>query len=341
MTLTPDKQEVFDALTMADKTAILLIQLGDEVTTLLFKHFHPAAMTKITESIAKTNNIDFSIAVHVVEDFYNIFENNKFMGAGGMEYARELLMKTLSPEEAKRILDRLAKNMDSQQNFSYLHKIKPSQLSEFILDEHPQTVALILAHMDSLSAAEALISFSDEQKADIALRIANIDELSPNIVKKISAMLETKLDILSDSQIEVGGSRSVAEIFNKLGQQVSKSALDILEQKDYELTTLIKELMFTFDDIVSFDAKAIAQILKSTDNAQLSLALKGSSEELKNKFLSGMSNRASEAFNEELGFMGAVKLKDVEVAQRKIVETVAKLTESGVIESNSDEELIE
>lgn len=341
MKLTDEKQEIFDALKMEDKIAILLMQLGDETTTSIFKYLGINVIVMLTESIAKVKRIDQDIAIAVVEDFYSIFENSNFMTAGGMGYARDLLMKTLPPDEAKRILDRLSKNMDSQQNFSYLHKIKPTQLSEFISEEHPQTVALILAHMDSSSAADVLATFPDEKKADIALRIANLDELSPAIVKKISAMLENKLELLSDSQIEVGGSKSVAEIFNRLGQAISKSTLDLLEQKDNELTTIIKEMMFTFDDIIELDQKVITEILKVTDNAQLALALKGSSDEMRNKFMGSMSQRAAEAFNEELGFMGAVKLKDVETSQRKIVETVQRLAETGVIEMNNDEEIIE
>jgi flagellar motor switch protein FliG len=341
MKLTNDKQETFDALSMVDKVSILLMQLGDDTTTMIFKHLRTNVIILLTESIAKVKTIDQQIAMAVVEDFYGIFEGNNFMSAGGINYARDLLLKTLPPDEAKRILDRLNKNMDSQQNFAYLHKVKPAQLAEFISEEHPQTIALILAHMDSSSAADVLATFSDSKKADVALRIANLDELSPTIVKKISAMLENKLELLSDSQIEVGGSKSVAEIFNRLGQAISKSTLDILEQKDHELTSIIKEMMFTFDDILELDQKVISEILKVTDNAQLALALKGASEEMRNKFMAGMSQRAAEAFNEELGFMGAVKLKDVEGAQRKIVETVQKLAESGVIEMNNDEEIIE
>ncbi len=341
MKLAEDKQEIFDKLSIIDKISILLMQLGDETTTMIFKHLNTNVLILITESIAKVKSIDQHIAMAVVDDFYTIFENNNFMSAGGMGYARDLLMKTLPPEEAKRIMDRLSKNMDSQQNFSYLHKVKPAQLSEFISEEHPQTIALILAHMDSSSAADVIATFPDEKKADVALRIANLDELSPAVVKKISAMLENKLELLSDSQIEVGGSKSVAEIFNRLGQAISKSTLDLLEQKDLELTNLIKEMMFTFDDIIELDQKVITEILKVTDNAVLTLALKGGSDEMRNKFLASMSQRAGEAFNEELGFMGAVKLRDVEGAQRKIVEIVQKLAESGVIEMDNDEEIIE
>jgi flagellar motor switch protein FliG len=231
--------------------------------------------------------------------------------------------------------------MQKHENFSYLGKIKPQQIADFIVNEHPQTIALILAHMDSTSAAETMSYFQDEIRAEVSIRMANLGEIGPNIVRKVSTMLETKLESFAGLKVEVGGPRAVAEIFNRLGQQVSKTTLTYIEQIDDKLAESIKEMMFTFEDINKLDANAITEILKTIDNKDLALGLKGANDDLRDKFLSRMSQRAAAAFEEELGFLGAVKLKDVETAQRKIVELVQSLAEQGTIEMGDDEEMVE
>ncbi|MDQ7067122.1 MAG: flagellar motor switch protein FliG [Sulfurimonas sp.] len=247
----------------------------------------------------------------------------------------------LGSEEAKKVLDKLSKNMQDTQNFAYLSKIKPQQLSDFIQHEHPQTIALILAHMDATEAADTLQFFPDELRSEVAMRMARLGDISPSVIKRVSAVLESKLESLASYKVEVGGPRAVADVFNRLGAKSSKSTLANIEQVDEELATLIKEMMFTFEDIVSLDKNAITEILKAVDKAELMLALKSSPEELKEKFFSAMSERARDAFEEEMQFLGAVKMKDVETAQRKIVEVVNSLAESGVIQMGSSEEMIE
>jgi len=258
-----------------------------------------------------------------------------------MEYARELLYRTLGADEAKKVLDKLSKNMQNTQNFAYLSKIKPQQLSDFIINEHPQTIALILAHMDATEAADTLQYFPDELRSEVAMRMAKLGDISPSVIKRVSAVLESKLESLASYKVEVGGPRAVADVFNRLGVKSSKATLANIEQVDEELATLIKEMMFTFEDMVSLDKTAITETLKAVDKAELMLALKSSPEELKEKFFSAMSERAREAFEEEMQFLGAVKMKDVETAQRKIVEIVNGLAESGVIQMGSTEEMIE
>jgi flagellar motor switch protein FliG len=320
---------------MAEKIAILLLQLGEEVTADIFSNLNVEAITEISKYIAGGKSIEKAVATAILEEFHAIFQSGQFLTSGGMEYARELLYRTLGPEEAKRVLDKLTKSMQNTQNFAYLSKIKPQQLSDFIVNEHPQTIALILAHMDATEAADTLQYFPDDLRSEVAMRMAKLGDISPSVIKRVSAVLESKLESLASYKVEVGGPRAVADVFNRLGAKSSKATLSQIEQQDEELATLIKDMMFTFEDMASLDKVAITETLKAVDKAELMLALKSSPEELKEKFFSAMSERAREAFEEEMQFLGAVKMKDVEVAQRKIVEAVNTLAESGTIQMGS------
>ena len=339
--LNPQQQALFDEMTISEKIAILLLQLGEEATSAIFSNMNVEAITEVSKYIASNTTIDRSIATAILEEFHAIFQSGQYLTSGGMEYARELLYRTLGADEAKKVLDKLSKSMQNTQNFAYLSKIKPQQLSDFIVNEHPQTVALILAHMDATEAADTLQFFPDDLRSEVAMRMAKLGDISPSVIKRVSAVLESKLESLASYKVEVGGTRAVADIFNRLGAKSSKSTLATIEQVDEELATLIKDMMFTFEDMVSLDKNAITEVLKAADKAELMLALKSSPEELKEKFFSAMSERAREAFEEEMQFLGAVKMKDVEAAQRKIVESVNALAESGAIQMGSTEEMIE
>jgi flagellar motor switch protein FliG len=342
MALTQQQKAQFDELSMSEKIAILLIQLGEDITSNIFSYMDVDSITEISKHIATAKTIDKPLAQAVLEEFFAIMESNQYISSGGMEYARELLYKSLGPEEAKRVMERLSKSMTQAQNFAYLSKIKPEQLADFIVHEHPQTVALILAHMESSDAAETMGYFDDEMKADVAMRMANLGDISPSVIKKVSAVLESKLESLATVKVEVGGPRSVADVFNKLGQKTAKSTLAQIEQVDEQLSNDIKDMMFTFEDIVTLDNAAIREILGAVDKGDMMVALKGAPEELKDRFIENMSQRASDAFLEEMQFLGAVKLKDVEGAQRKIVETVQRLSEEGTIVAGGDaEEMVE
>jgi flagellar motor switch protein FliG len=232
--------------------------------------------------------------------------------------------------------------MQECQNFSYLSKIKPQQLSDFIINEHPQTIALVLAHMDATQAADTLQYFPDDLRSEVSMRMAKLGDISPSVIKRVSAVLESKLESLASYKVEVGGPRAVADIFNRLGAKASKETLAKIEERDEEMSNLIKEMMFTFEDISTLDKTAIAEILKSIEKPDLMLGLKSAPEDLKQKFFSAMSERAKEAFEEEMQFMGAVKMKDVEAAQRRIVEVVNSLAETGTIQlGTSSEEMVE
>ena len=341
MNLTPAQQAQFDEMSMAEKIAILLVQLGEDVTSAIFANMDIETITEISKYIAANKTVEKAVAGAVLEEFYAIFQSGQFITSGGLEYARELLYRTLGPEEAKKVLEKLSKSMQNQQNFAYLSKIKPQQLADFIVNEHPQTIALILAHMDATEAAETLQYFPDELRSEVAMRMAKLGDISPSVIKRVSAVLESKLESLASYKVEVGGPRAVADVFNRLGTKAAKATLAQIEQIDEELAQQIKEMMFTFEDIVTLDKNAITEILKAIDKADLMLALKSAPEELKEKFFSAMSERAREAFIEEMQFMGPVKMKDVEAAQRRIVEVVNQLAEAGTIQMGSTDEMIE
>ncbi|NOR58495.1 MAG: flagellar motor switch protein FliG [Sulfurimonas sp.] len=341
MNLSPVQQAAFDEMSMAEKIAILLMQLGEESTAAIFSNMTVDAITEVSKYIAGNRTVEKAVATAILEEFHAIFQSGQFLTTGGMEYARELLYRTLGPEEAKKVLEKLSKSMQNTQNFSYLSKIKPQQLSDFIVNEHPQTIALILAHMDATEAADTLQYFPDDLRSEVAMRMAKLGDISPSVIKRVSAVLESKLESLASYKVEVGGPRAVADIFNRLGAKSAKATLSQVEQVDEELATLIKEMMFTFEDIVTLDKNAITEILKTVDKKELMLALKSAPEELKEKFFSAMSERAREAFDEEMQFLGAVKMKDVENSQRKIVEVVNGLAEAGTIQMGSTDEMVE
>ncbi|GAD19496.1 flagellar motor switch protein FliG [Helicobacter fennelliae] len=340
--LNPRQRAQYDELSMSEKIAILLIQVGEDLTSEIFKNLDIDGITEISKQIMQLKGTDKAIGGAVLEEFYAIFQSNQYINSGGLDYARDLLTKALGPEEARRILDKLAKTMQSAKNFAYLSKIRPQQLADFIINEHPQTIALILAHMDPSSAAETLEHFSDDNmKAEIAIRMANLGDISPNVVKRVSTVLENKLESLTSYKVEVGGPRAVAEMFNRLGQKVAKSTLSYIEQIDEQLASEIKEMMFTFEDIIKLDKNAIREILKVVDKKDLTMALKAANDTLKQKFLDQMSTRASEQFIEEMQFLGAVRMRDVEAAQRKIVEAVQTLSEQGLIQVGEEEDVVE
>lgn len=339
--LNEQQKNIYDDLGMPEKVAILLIQLGEDITSLVFSHMDIEVITEISKYIATAKTIDKTIAAAVLEEFYALTQSNQYMKSGGIEYAKEILFRTFGPEIAQKIMDKLQKSMETTKSFGYLGQVKPQQLADFIVKEHPQTIALIIAHMDATSAAETLVYFPDDLRGEVIMRMANLGDISPSVVKRVSAVLESKLQNLTSYKVEVGGPRAVAEVLNRLGQKASKSTVSFIEQTDPNLAASIKEMMFTFEDINTLDNNAIREVLKVVDKKDLMTGLKGSSDELRKKFLANMSQRASEAFLEEMQYLGAVRVKDVEEAQRRVVEVVQKLADDGVFQIGQSDEMIE
>jgi len=320
------------------KAAVLLITLGEELSSKILGHLEDDEVQDISREIALTKVVDPDTIDTVTEEFYNMLLAKKFITKGGLDYAKAVLTKSLGPERARKIIDRLTKLLEQSSGFDFLTKVEPKQLAKFIQNEHPQTIALILAHLDPSQAAESLSELPEDLKAEVAIRIANLQDISPAVVKTLSKVLEDRFESISSYNVEVGGVKAVAEIFNRMDRSTSKATLERLEKDAPELVASIRDMMFVFDDIKRLNQQAIQEILKRADKNTLTLALKGADEELQEKFFSCMSKRAVETMKEEMDYMGPVKLRDVERAQHEIVEIVRELDEEGIISIAGGEE---
>ena len=330
------------ASTGAAKVARLLVLLGEEPTTKVFRNLEYEEVQEITREISLTSTIDKEEAQGLLEEFYNMYIAQEYIAKGGMEYAKKVLSKSMPADEARRITDKLTKGQKSTSRFATLRKVDPSQLSKIIQNEHPQTISLIIGHLDPSQAAELLSSLPEELRSDVALRLAVLEEISPEVIAKIAAVLDEKIESLSGLQTEeVGGVRTVAEILNRMDRSTSRGVLEHIESTNPELAASIRDLMFVFDDILLLDDMGIREILKNIDRKVLTMALKGTTDEMKEKFMRNMSERAQQLLVEEMDYLGPVRLKDVEAAQREMVEIVRGLEEEQVISiGGGGEELV-
>lgn len=320
------------------RAAAIMIALGEDVTSPVLAALDEDEVSELTKEIATTKVVSPEKMDEYIEDFYNMMLAKKFIAKGGLDYAKSVLVKSLGPERARKIIDRLTKMLEQSSGFDFLAKIDPKQLAKFIQTEHPQTIALILAHLDPSQAAESLAQLPDEMQADITLRISNLQDISPSVVKTLARVLEERFESLSSYNVEVGGVKSVAEIFNRMDRVTSKSTLDKLEKEDPELVQAIRDMMFVFEDIKALNDVALQEILKKADKKALTLALKGTDPETQERFFKNMSSRAVETMKEEMEYMGPIKLKEVEKAQHEIVAIVRELDEEGVISIGGGEE---
>lgn len=319
-------------LTGTQKAAVLMVSLGDEVAASLFKYLEEDEIQSISKEIALTKHVTPEIADSVMEEFHAMTLAKTYIAQGGIEYAKKLLIKSVGPEAARKIIDRLTKALESSAGFTSIERANPQQLSKFIQNEHPQTIALILAHLNASQAGDLIASLPEHLRADVAMRMANLQEISPEVVRRISLILEQKLEALGSFATEAyGGVRAVAELFNRMDRTTGRLVLEKIENENPQLAASIRDLMFVFDDILLIDDTGITEILKRADKKVLTIALKGTSEELRNQFFRNMSSRAVEMMKEEMEFMGPVKLKEVEKAQHEVVEIVRQLEEEGII----------
>jgi len=321
-----------DHLSGRQKAAVLFLVLGEDLTAEVFKRLDDDEVQDISREISMIGAVPADVTDRVVEEFYNLTLAKEYMTIGGIEYAKKVLIKSLGPEEARRIIDRLIKLLEKSAGFSSLEKINPQQLSKFIQNEHPQTIALILAHLSASQAAELISALPEDMRTEIVIRMANLEEISPEIVKKIAGVLDQKLEALGSYSLEeYGGVKAVSELFNRMDRRASRNVLEQIESRDPELAASIRDLMFVFEDILLIDDQGVMEILKRVDKKSLALALKGSNDELKTKFFRNMSQRAAEMLKEEMEYLGPIRVKEVEKAQHEIVEVVRNLEEEGVI----------
>ena len=322
----------FDELSGKNKAAIFLIGIGDEAAPNILKYLEEDEITELSREIALNRNVPALISNAVMEEFHTMAMAKQYMSQGGIEYAKKILIKSVGPETARKIIDRLIRALESSAGFTSLERANPQQLSKFIQNEHPQTIALILAHLDPSHASDVLSNLPDSARADVAMRMASLEEISPEVIRRISMILEQKLEAIGGFTVEeYGGVRAVAEMFNRMERSVGRQVLERIEATDPQLASSIREYMFVFDDILLIDDTGMTEILKRIDKKILGVALKGTSEELQNQFFRNMSSRAVEMIKEEMEYMGPVKIKEVESGQHEIVEVVRQLEEEGII----------
>ncbi len=314
-----------------EKAATLLITLGPEKSAQIFKHLKEEEIEQLTLEIANTSSVSPQTKERVLNEFYEICLAQQYIAEGGIGYAKELLEKALGVEKAKDVISRLTASLQVRP-FEFIRKTDPSQLLNFIQDEHPQTIALILSYLPPAQSSMVVSSLPPEKQADVAKRIAQMDRTSPDVIKQVEKVLERKLSTLVNQDYTiVGGVDAVVEILNSVDRGTEKHIMETLEVEDPELADEIRKKMFVFEDILSLDDRAIQRVLRDVDNSTLALALKGATEEVQNVILNNLSKRLAAMIKEDMEYMGPVRMKDVEEAQQKIVNIIRKLEDSAEI----------
>ena len=318
-------------LTGIQKAAVLLISLGPELSSTVFKHLKEEEIEDLTLEIANTRSISPQVKEDVINEFYEICLAQQYIDEGGIKYAKELLEKALGTEKALDVIGKLTASLQVKP-FEFVRKTDATQLLSFIQDEHPQTIALILSYLSAAQSALIISALPQENQAEVARRIAQMDRTSPDVIQEVERVLESKLaNLVNQDYTQIGGVDQVVEILNSTDRGTEKHIMEILEIEDPELADEIRKKMFVFEDILLLDNKAIQRVLRDVDNNDLELALKGTNEEVQNTIFSNLSKRLAEMIKEDMEFMGPVRMKDVEEAQQKIVNIIRKLEDSGEI----------
>ncbi|MFC7784372.1 MAG: flagellar motor switch protein FliG [Bacillota bacterium] len=318
-------------LTGKQKAAILLISLGPDVSASVYKHLSEEDIEKLTLEISGVKKVENEAKEDILEEFHNIAIAQDYISQGGIGYAKTVLEKALGSEQALAIINRLTSSLQVKP-FDFARRADAAQILNFIQNEHPQTIALILSYLEPQQAGQILSELPQDVQADIARRIAIMDGTSPEVISEVEAILERKLSAtVTQDYTQTGGVEAVVEVLNGVDRSTEKTILDALEIQDPELAEEIKKRMFVFEDIVTLDGRSIQRVIRDCDNEDLLLALKVSSDEVKEVVYRNMSNRMVETLKEEMEFMGPVRLRDVEEAQSRIVAVIRRLEDSGEI----------
>ena len=313
------------------KAAILLIALGPERSADIFKHLKEDEIEELTLEIANTRSVSPQVKEDVLNEFYQICLAQQYIAEGGIGYAKELLDKALGEEKAQEVITKLTASLQVRP-FEFVRKTDPSQLLNFIQDEHPQTIAMILSYLTSAQAALVIGALPPEKQADVAKRIAMMDRTSPDVIKEVERVLEKKLSSLVNQDYTiVGGVDAIVNILNTVDRTTEKHIMESLEIEEPELADETRKKMFVFEDILLLDDRAIQRVLRDVDNADLGVALKAANEEVQNVIFKNLSKRLAAMIKEDMEFMGPVRMKDVEEAQQKVVSVIRKLEDSGEI----------
>ncbi|MCI5524086.1 MAG: flagellar motor switch protein FliG [Treponema sp.] len=332
----------YKSLTGRQKAAIFLVALGSEVSSEVLKHLRDDEVEQITFEIARLETIDADFKDQVLEEFQELMQAQNFITTGGIDFARELLEKSLGSQKAIDIINRLTSSLQVRP-FDFIRRTDPAHLLNFVQQEYPQTIALILAYLDPQKAAVILSSLPTETQPKVSKRLATMDRTSPDVLREVERVLEKKLSTLSsEDYTAAGGVDAIVEILNNVDRSSEKAIIETLEEEDPELAEEIKKRMFVFEDIVMLDDRAIQKVLREVDTQELAKALKSVDSDVQDKIFHNMSKRAASMLKEDMEFMGPVRLKDVEESQQKIVSVIRRLEDSGevVIARGGDEEMI-
>ncbi len=320
-----------ERITGLQKAAILLIALGPEKSSNIFKHLKEDEIEELTLEIANTRTITPQVRDEVLDEFYQVCLAQQYIAEGGINYAKEVLEKSFGADKARDVIGKLTASLQVKP-FEFVRKTDPSQLLNFIQDEHPQTIALILSYLSAAQSALIISALPPDRQADVAKRIAIMDRTSPDIIKEVEKVLESKLaSLVNQDYTIVGGVDAVVNILNTVDRGTEKHIMETLEIEEPELADEIRKKMFVFEDILLLDDRAIQRVLRDVDNSDLAIALKGSNEEVQNAIFNNLSKRLAVMIKEDMEFMGPVRMKDVEEAQQKIVNIIRKLEDSAEI----------
>ncbi len=324
-------QAALGSLTSKQKAALLLLSLDVPTASALMRTLSQEEIEELTVEITNLRSVPSTVTDKVMEEFQSLITAQEYLIEGGVQQANSLLERSFGPDRAALILDRVSA-ITNQGGFSTLKHADPYQLAVMMQKEHPQTVALILSNLRVEQASEILDAFPVEFRNDVIYRMATLGKVSPSLITEMEEVLQTLAQAdNSQSTGGIGGPKSVAALLNKLSSEVSREVTDSLDQKNPELAQQIKNLMFLFEDIIYVDDRGIQRVLREVDKKDLALALKVADDQLKSRILSNMSERAQEMLQEELQYMGPVRLKEVEAAQARIIAVVKQLEEAGEI----------
>ena len=325
------------------KAAVLLIQMGKDDASTILSHLKESEVEELTAEIVRLGSVNTDVADVVLDEFHELATGQRFAGQGGMEYARELLEASLGWDRAGEIVARL-NTVFMDVPFGFLAQADPRQVLSFLQDEHPQTIALVLAHLTAVQASQILSGLAPELQADVAHRIAVMDRTSPDIIRQVEATLERKLSsVLQPSDLSsVGGLDPLVEIINRADRATERLILEGLAGRNPELAEEIRSKMFMFEDVISLDDRSIQLVLRQVETNDLATALKGVRDEVRLKIMKNLSERAAENLADEIDLLGPVRLRTVEESQAKIVQAIRALEESGqiVIRRGDDDEFV-
>ena len=318
-------------MTSREKAAILFIALGGDYAAKIFEHMDDDEIETITLEIANNKQVSAEKKAMVISEFYQLMMANDYISTGGLEYAQNVLEKALGADKAMDILNRLTTSLQVRP-FEFLRKTDPAQLLNFLQNEHPQTIALVMAYLEPDQAAIIMSGLSMDSQADVAKRIAMMDRTSPDVIREIERVLEKKLSsMMTQDFTTAGGVPAIVEVLNRVDRTTERAIIESMEVDSPELAEEIKKLMFVFEDIVMLDDRSLQLVLRDIDTKDLSLAMKATPQEVAEKIYKNMSKRAADMLREELEYMGPVKIRDVEEAQQKVVNRIRDLEEKGEI----------